>query len=258
MSNPEHTKKDEHGKKRSLFERLIVGNSAPKLRKKKVIRKMISKNQETPLTKEYPNSLTVAELRDVLAIERDMPALPVVKKPEHSILESTPQLRSSEPDVRVEKVAERMVKKLTVSFAEETPEADPKPEKISIPSLNISYERREPVPFDEDALFVPLRSVKEQEKKIEKSGLHATVQGSLPETEYFYLDNGKALTSLEDFLFYVESLSNTEWKELVYNRKSNFVLWIEMVFGSSKLARLLELADSQKEAVLYIRSFLDK
>jgi hypothetical protein len=246
-------------KKRGFFERLIVGNSVPKLRKKKVIRKIVSETPEIVLSQKIPNSFTVSELRDVLKIQQ-ITQEPLPEKNNTSVGGKVivPKLPIIEPIIEEKKPKEPVIKKLTVSIARDVKDENVGDVEKSTFGTDIDAKKYEPVLFDESALFVPLRNTKEEDNHAVKFATSTSSGYILSETEYFYLDSGRALTSLQDFLVYVESLSDDEWKRSVRDRKSNFALWIETVFGTGKLARLIELADSQKEAVLYIRSFLEK
>ncbi len=256
MSDVEKKNDDKKEKKLSFFERLIVGNGVPKTHTNKSVHPVISEVIEVRNSEVVPlssDSLSVPEVSVALRAE--------VIIPEHilpdPVFQGTPKLEVAESHIEKEKVPEPVIKKLAITVVEDAVEQalEIKEEKGALRETTSKV--HEPVPFDESALFVPLRSVRVETNP---TSVRAEIssEGLLSEAEYFYLGNGKALTSLADFLVYIESLSDGEWKDSVQDRKSHFVIWIETVFGTGKLARLIELADSQKEAVLYIRSFLGK
>ena len=102
-----------------------------------------------------------------------------------------------------------------------------------------------PIPFNEDALFVPLRSSYEFKKET-----------PLQKDTYFYIDGGTVLTSIEDLLEYIESPLPEHW-DMFVQKRGEIIVWVESVFVYPKLSKLLNLADTKAEAVAFIRSVIE-
>ncbi len=243
-------------KKRGFFERLIVGKKAPKVQKK-VIRKKILNIQGIPhepvhvaispiITVSYPlaNPLDVAT--NLSAQSFNIPAIEEVV-PAPSFTEISQEVKE-----------EPIVKKLIVELFEEEGLAQEEVFDAVIEVLIPEECTPEPIPFDEDALFVPLRNSFQGSAPQAKVNQKNSTELSRPieECDYYHSGEGVVFTSLFDLVAYLENVSDADFESKVLPQRALLYRWIETLFESKKLITLLELADTRKEALGYIKAAL--
>lgn len=179
---------------------------------------------------------------------------------ERCILGGKPQ-KIKKKIVRISHTQESKKEVLSVS------ETKPAVKKLSIVSEDAHSPIAEvpkivPAPFDSDALFVPIGShVRQGSVVIEtpESPVLMAYEDSknAGKVTYFNFGNGIAVNTLHGLEIYIKSLSEEDFKDQFLVQREKVSDWVNAELKESKLAKLLLLADSKDEALLYMSKNID-
>ncbi len=75
-------------------------------------------------------------------------------------------------------------------------------------------------------------------------------------SEYFWINNGPIVGSLEELPNVIETISEEQFKHHVNSEKNDFVTWIDNCCNDSKLAKSLKRVKRKKTFVKKIRDKL--